>query len=96
MCGILCICSSNLQGNVEANINCIEKVYHYIFTLSYPSSVFFGLIYIYSPSCRFDIKEFIKTNNEYNNIEYQFTFISSSDYDLRDKEQVESCFKERK
>lgn len=45
MCGILCICSSNLQGNVEANINCIEKVYHYIFTLSYPSSVFFGLIY---------------------------------------------------
>ena len=42
-----------------------------------------------------NIKEFIKTNNEYNNTEYQFTFISSSDYDLRDKEQVESCFNER-
>lgn len=40
------------------------------------------------------IKTLILHNEEY--IDYNFHFISSSDYDLRDIIQVENCFKERK
>lgn len=42
------------------------------------------------------IEEVIKHSYSHLEQSHYFTFISSSDYDLRDKEQVEKCFKEKK